>query len=179
MWQCWKASSASIVGRCRGRCCGMPSKGFRKRNDGDTWQGNPDEKNWGEISLRSRSCWPIPRSRATSSGKGNDDLARSAACPPTSQGRHAEKIISELNGWPVCALVNASPAMLPWPAHDSGLERFANPFPCGSLIRYSMPILRGVFSNPIFPQAGILYPAPSAMQCPGCPYRDGYRRWAA
>ena len=52
-------------------------------------------------------------------------------------------------------------------------------FHAASFIRYSMPILHGVFSNPIFPQAGILYPAPSAMQCPGCPYRDEYRRWAA
>ena len=29
------------------------------------------------------------------------------------QGRHAERMISEFNGWPVCALVNASPVMSP------------------------------------------------------------------
>jgi hypothetical protein len=54
-------------------------------------------------------------------------------------------MISELNGWPACALVNASPAMLPRLAHDSGLEWFAIPFPCGSFIRYSMPVLTGAF----------------------------------
>ena len=55
----------------------------------------PMKKNWGEISIRWRSCSAhVPRSRAKSSGKGNDDLARSAACPPTSQGRHAEEMIS-------------------------------------------------------------------------------------
>ena len=39
----------------------------------------------------------------------------------------------------------ASPAMLPPPAHDSGLERFATPFLCGSFIRYSMPVSPGAF----------------------------------
>ena len=57
-------------------------------------------------------------------------------------------MISELNGWPACALVNASPAMLPWPAHDSGPGWFASPFPCGSFIRYSMPVLTGAFPDP-------------------------------
>jgi hypothetical protein len=37
--------------------------------------------------------------------------------------------------------------MLPPPAHDSGLERFATPFPCGSFIRYSLPALIGAFSD--------------------------------
>ena len=58
------------------------------------------------------------------------------------------ELISELNGWPACAPVNASPAMLPPPAHDSGLERFATPFLCGSFIRYSLPALTGAFSDP-------------------------------
>jgi hypothetical protein len=31
----------------------------------------------------------------------------------TPQGRHTKEVISELNGWPACALVNASPAMSP------------------------------------------------------------------
>jgi hypothetical protein len=77
-------------------------------------------------------------------------VAHDVAFPLSEQGRHAEKMISELNGWPVCALVNASPAVLPWLAHDSGLEWFANPFPCGSFIRYSMPVLTGAFSDPLF-----------------------------
>ena len=64
-------------------------------------------------------------------------VAHDVAFPLSEQGRHAEGLISELNGWPACAPVNASPAMLPPPAHDSGLERFATPFLCGSFIRYS------------------------------------------
>ena len=39
--------------------------------------------------------------------------------------------------------------MLPPPAHDSGLEWFAIPFPYGSFIRYSMPVLTGAFPDPI------------------------------
>jgi hypothetical protein len=62
-------------------------------------------------------------------------------------------------GWPACALVNASPAVLPWLAHDSGLEWFANPFPCGSFIRYSLPVLTGVFANPFMPSLGDLVAA--------------------
>ncbi len=40
------------------------------------------------------------------------------------------------------------PTLVPMPAHDSGLERFATPFPCGSFIRYSMPVLTGAFPDP-------------------------------
>ncbi len=62
-------------------------------------------------------------------------------------------MISELNGWPACALVNASPVMLPWPAHDSGPGRVASPFPYGSFIRYSLPVLTGAFPDPfVFPR---------------------------
>ena len=57
-------------------------------------------------------------------------------------------MISELNGWPACALVNASPAVLPWLAHDSGPGRVASPFPYGSFIRYSLPVLTGAFDVP-------------------------------
>ena len=56
-----------------------------------------------------------------------------------------KEVISELNGWPACAPVNASPAMLPPPAHDSGSGWFATPFLYGSFIRYSMPVLTGAF----------------------------------
>jgi hypothetical protein len=78
-------------------------------------------------------------------------VAHDVAFPLSEQGRHAEKMISELNGWPTCAPVNASPAMLPLPAHDSGLERFATPFLCGSFIRYSSPAFIGAFSDPFYP----------------------------
>jgi hypothetical protein len=47
--------------------------------------------------------------------------------------------VSELDGWPACAPVNASPTRLPASAHDSGSRWFAIPFSCGSFIRYSLP----------------------------------------
>ena len=52
----------------------------------------------------------------------------------------------------MCAPVNASPAVLPPPAHDSGLVRFATPLLRGSFIRYSLPALTGAFSDPIVRQ---------------------------
>src|SRR5208337_1556457 len=76
-------------------------------------------------------------------------VAHDVAFPLSEQGRHSGKMISELNGWPACALVNATPAMLPPLAHDSGLEWFATPFPYGSFIRYSMPVLTGAFPDPL------------------------------
>ncbi len=85
-------------------------------------------------------------------------VAPKFAFPLSGQGRHAEGLISELNGWPACAPANASPAMLPPPAHYSGLERFATPFLCGSFIRDSWPALIGAFPDPIlrFPEDGSL-----------------------
>ena len=58
-------------------------------------------------------------------------------------------VISELNSWPACAPVNASPAMLPPPAHDSEPGWVASPFLYGSFIRYSMPVYPGAFPDPI------------------------------
>jgi hypothetical protein len=52
-------------------------------------------------------------------------------------------VISELNTWPVCTPVNASPASLRTQAHDSEPKWCATPFLCGSLIRYSMPVYPG------------------------------------
>jgi len=75
-------------------------------------------------------------------------VAHGMAFPLTSQGWHAGEMISELNGWPACALVNASPVMLPWLAHDSGSGWVASPFPYGSFIRYSLPALTGAFDVP-------------------------------
>src|SRR5262249_11356501 len=48
--------------------------------------------------------------------------------------------ISELNGWPACTPVNASPATLRPPAHDSGPGWVASPFLYGSCIRYYSPV---------------------------------------
>src|SRR5208337_4688156 len=94
-------------------------------------------------------------------------VAHDVAFPLSEQGRHSGKMISELNGWPACALVNASPAMLPPLAHDSGLEWFATPFPYGSLIRYSMPVLTGAFSDPF-----LLPGQPMTIELPIGPLED-------
>ena len=66
-------------------------------------------------------------------------------------------VISELNTWPVCSPVNASPVALRPPAHDSGPKWCATPFLCGSLIRYSMPVYPGAFPDPfLFPPIALL-----------------------
>jgi len=82
-------------------------------------------------------------------------VAHDVAFPLSEQGRHAERTISKLNDWPACALVNASPIMLLRPAHDSGPGRFASPFPYGSFIRDSMPVLTGAFSDPFAPSLSL------------------------
>jgi len=61
------------------------------------------------------------------------------------------EVISELDGWPACAPVNASPAMLPPPAHDSGSGWVASPFLYGSFIRNSPPVYPGAFAYPLPP----------------------------
>jgi hypothetical protein len=53
--------------------------------------------------------------------------------------------VSELDGWPACAPVNASPPRLPTSAHDSGSRWYAAPFLYGSFIRDSLPALAGAF----------------------------------
>src|SRR5262245_21051761 len=65
------------------------------------------------------------------------------AFPISRQGRHTEVVISELNTWPVCTPVNASPASLRMQLHDSEPKWCATPFLCGSLIRYSIPVYLG------------------------------------
>ena len=76
-------------------------------------------------------------------------VAHDVAFPLSGQGRHAEELISEFNGWPACTPVNASPAMLPPPAHDSGPGWVASPFPYDSFIRYSSPALIGAFPDTV------------------------------
>src|SRR5262245_41044910 len=75
------------------------------------------------------------------------DAALHVAVPVSRQGRHTEVVISELNTWPVCTPVNASPASLRMLAHDSGPRWCPTPFLCGSLIRYSLPVYPGAFLN--------------------------------
>jgi len=75
-------------------------------------------------------------------------VARRMAFPTSEQGRHTELLISELNTWPACTPVNASPAALPPPAHDSGPRWLAIPSLYGSCIRNSTPVYPGAFSDP-------------------------------
>jgi hypothetical protein len=76
-------------------------------------------------------------------------VALRVAFPLSEQGPYAEVLISELDGRHECAPVNASAALLlPRPAHDSGLEWFATPILCGSVIRDSLPVHPGAFSDP-------------------------------
>ena len=53
-----------------------------------------------------------------------------------------EDLISQLNGWPACAPVNASPPALRPSTHDSGSGWLAGPFPCDSFIHNSSPVFR-------------------------------------
>ena len=53
-----------------------------------------------------------------------------------------DDLISQLDGWPACAPVNASlPALRP-STHDSGSGWLAGPFPCDSFIHDSSPVSR-------------------------------------
>src|SRR5713101_722930 len=56
-------------------------------------------------------------------------------------------IISQLNTRPACAPVNASPAALRLPTHDSGPGWFATPFLCDSFIHDSTPVYPGALRN--------------------------------
>ena len=80
---------------------------------------------------------------AVSKGPLAPIAALHAAFPISKQGRHTEVVISELNTWPVCTPVNASPASLRRQVHDSEPKWCGTPFLCGSLIRYSMPVYLG------------------------------------
>ncbi len=56
-------------------------------------------------------------------------------------------IISQLNTQPACAPVNASPAALQLPTHDSGSGWLATPFLCDSFIHNSTPVYPGALRN--------------------------------
>jgi hypothetical protein len=53
-----------------------------------------------------------------------------------------DDLISQLDGWPACAPVNASAGALRPLPHDSGSGWLAGPSPCDSFIRYSSPVSR-------------------------------------
>src|SRR5262249_48653887 len=97
-------------------------------------------------------------SAAPKAGSRSADL--DVAFPLSGQGRHAEVVISELNGWPTGAPGNASPMTLRPSAYDSGSRRFARPFLYGSCIRYSMPVYPGASPDPF----GFLFARPHLPQ---------------
>jgi hypothetical protein len=81
-----------------------------------------------------------------SAGLEND--SRIAPCPmlpsaPLNTVGVPEGLISELNGWPACTPVNASPVALQRPTHDSGPVWLASPSPCDSFIHNSLPVFTG------------------------------------
>jgi hypothetical protein len=51
-------------------------------------------------------------------------------------------LISQLDGWPACAPVNASPPASRPSTHDWGSGWLAGPFPCDSYIHDSSPVSR-------------------------------------
>jgi hypothetical protein len=76
------------------------------------------------------------------------------AFPMSGQGRHAGVVISEVNTWPACTPVSATPAMLPSPAQDAGPRRLAGPFSYGSFIHTSQPVFTGAFPDPSYSECG-------------------------
>src|SRR5207244_1427197 len=93
--------------------------------------------------------------------------APDVAFPLSGPGRHAEVVISELNGWPACSPVNASPTTLRPSAHDSGPRWIATPFLCGSCIRYSKPVYPGAYPDPfVFLNGMTLVPRNSRPRLP-------------
>ena len=67
-------------------------------------------------------------------------------------------IISQLNGLPACAPVNASMIALRLATHDSGPGWFATPFPYDSFIHNSTPVYPGALRS-LLVQFGISAPA--------------------
>ena len=70
------------------------------------------------------------------------------------QGRHARRLISELNSLPVRTPANASAAASRSPPHSSGPGWVATPSLYGTFIRYSMPVLTGAFCFVIHTDSG-------------------------
>jgi hypothetical protein len=57
-----------------------------------------------------------------------------------------DRLITQLDTWPACAPVNASPAASRPTAHDSGSVWLAGPSPCDSFIHNSSPVLTGALT---------------------------------
>ena len=92
-------------------------------------------------------CEEFPRMRRVfdcAGSAGGSPCALPAVWPSASDNSVGipEDLISQLDGWPACAPVNASAeALRPLP-HDSGSGRLAGPSPYDSCIRDSLPVSR-------------------------------------
>jgi hypothetical protein len=84
-------------------------------------------------------------------------------------------IISQLNTQPACAPVNASPAALRLPTHDSGPGWLATPFLCDSFIHNSTPVYPGALRIPLYlPSRAWLRPYGGLQTAqPGLDRQDG------
>ncbi|MBL7222092.1 MAG: hypothetical protein ISS69_18430 [Phycisphaerae bacterium] len=87
---------------------------------------------------------------------GIDDIAFSMS----EQDRHAEVMISELDGWPAFPLTDATPATSPSPAYGSRPERLAGSSLQDSFIPYPKPVYPGAFSDPFFVHLSFNEPKP-------------------
>ena len=122
---------------------GRTAQGLRQPARGLSATGVPG------VSRFSRLEFPRMPRVSDPAGSQADFSVRLPRCglPPSEKdvGTLEDKTISGLNTWPTCAPVNASPAPLRLPAHDSGSEWVATPSLYGSFIRYSKPVLTGAF----------------------------------
>ena len=98
------------------------TSGLRPRAFPDRPQGQrPTGSHWGLPVLAHRASAHAQGFRLRGAGPPLADTATARVAFPTLQrGRHPGGVISELNGWPAFPPVNASPAALPSPTHDSG-----------------------------------------------------------
>jgi len=87
---------------------------------------------------------------------GSDDVA----FPKTGQGRHAEGVISEFNGWPACTPCPCNTHEVTLISVGFGAERLARPFSYDSFIRYFRPVYPGAFPVPFpsFLRLGVSVP---------------------
>ena len=104
----------------------------------------------------------FPRMHRVFDSAGLEHDSRIAPCPmlpsaPINSVGVPEGLISELNGWPACTPVNASPVALRRPTHDSGPVWLARPSPCDSFIHNSLPVFTGATNrSPRSPQHGLI-----------------------
>ena len=95
-------------------------------------------------------CKEFPRLRRVFDCAGSEiglPVAPTSVWPSASENSVGtpDCLISQLNGWPACAPVNASPPALRPSTHDSGSGWLAGPFPCDSCIHDSLPVSRRTF----------------------------------